>query len=132
MIWQFLLAPSLLTLRTANTQGQALDAQLQRMQSLQAQAKALQKQAPMTYEDAVRALTQSTKQTLGTTAQVSVTGERANITLQAASADALAQWLAQARLNARSTPLEARLTRMATPAGVTWTGMLVMSLPQRQ
>jgi len=131
LVWQLVLAPSLRTLRTATAQGLALDAQLQHMQSLQAQAKALQKQAPLAYDDALRALNQATKQTLGNTAQVSAVAERANVTLQAARADALAQWLAQARVNARSTPLEARLTRMATPAGVTWSGTLVMTLPQR-
>jgi general secretion pathway protein M len=101
------------------------------MQSLQAQAKALQQQAPLGFEEAVRALNLATKQTLGTSAQVSVSGERANVTLQATSADALAQWLAQVRLNARATPVEARLTRIATPAGVTWSGVLVMGLPTR-
>ena len=131
LVWQLMLSPSLRTLRTAPAHGLALDAQLQHMQSLQAQAKALQKQAPLAYDDAVRALNLATKQTLGSTAQISVVAERANVTLQAARADALAQWLAQARVNARSTPLEARLTRMATPAGVTWSGTLVMTLPQR-
>ena len=53
------------------------------------------------------------------------------VTLQATSADALAQWLAQVRLNARSTPVEARLTRIAAPAGVAWSGVLVMGLPER-
>ena len=132
LLWQLMLVPSLHTLRTVTAQGLALDAQLQHMQSLQMQARALQKQAPLTYDDAVRALNLSTKQTLGNTAQVSVVAERANVTLQAARADALAQWLAQARVNARSTPLEAHLTRRATPAGVTWSGRLVMTLPQRQ
>jgi general secretion pathway protein M len=131
VLWQLLLEPSLKTLRTAPAQAQALDTQLQRMQSLQAQAKALQQQAPLGFEEAVRALNLATKQTLGTSAQVSVSGERANVTLQATSADALAQWLAQVRLNARATPVEARLTRIATPAGVTWSGVLVMGLPTR-
>lgn len=131
LLWQLLLAPAFNTLRTATAQGKTLDAQLQHMQSLQAQASALQKQAPLTYDDALRALNQATKQTLGTTAQITIVAERANVNLQAASADALAQWLAQARLNARSIPLEARLTRLATPGGVTWSGVLVMSLPQR-
>jgi general secretion pathway protein M len=131
VLWQLLLEPSLKTLRTAPAQAQALDTQLQRMQSLQAQAKALQQQAPLGFEEAVRALNLATKQTLGTSAQVSVSGERANVTLLATSADALAQWLAQVRLNARATPVEARLTRIATPAGVTWSGVLVMGLPTR-
>jgi len=131
LLWLVLLAPALRTLRFAGPQAQALDAQLQRMQSLQAQAKALQQQAPLSYDEALRALNQATKQTLGTTAQISVSAERATVTLQATSADALAQWLTQSRLNARATPLEARLNRIATPTGVTWSGVLVMSLPQR-
>lgn len=131
LVWQLLLAPSLRTLRTASAQGLVLDAQLQHMQSLQAQAKALQKQAPLAYGDAVRALNQATQQTLGATAQVNVVAQQANVSLQAARAEALAQWLVQARVNARAVPLEARLTRVATPAGVTWSGTLVMTLPQR-
>ena len=78
-------------------------------------------------------------------AQLNVVGDRATITLKGASADALAQWLAQARSNARATPVEARLTRSATaaaPAGQTpvtlgrpvvamprWDGTLVLALP---
>ena len=131
LLWQLLLAPSLHTLRSASAQAQAMDMQLQHMQSLQAQAKAQQQQAPMGYDDAVRALNLATKQTLGSTAQISVSGERANVTLQATSADALAQWLTQVRLNARSTPVEARITRLATPGGVAWSGVLVMGLPSR-
>ncbi|MES2949418.1 MAG: type II secretion system protein GspM [Pseudomonadota bacterium] len=132
LLWLVLLAPSLQTLRSAPAQAKALDAQLQHMLTLQAQANALQKQAPLGYDDALRALKLATTQTLGVAAQLNVVADRANITLQGASADALAQWLAQARLNARSTPLEARLTRAATPAGAfTWSGTLVMGLPQR-
>jgi general secretion pathway protein M len=131
LLWQLLLAPSLKVLRTAPAQTQTLDTQLQRMQSLQAQAKTLQQQAPLGYDDAVRALNLATKQTLGATAQISVSGERAQVTLQASGADALAQWLAQSRINARATPVEARLTRVATPTGVTWSGVLVMGLPPR-
>ena len=131
LVWKLALAPSLQTLRTSAARATALDAQLQNMQSLQNQASALQRQAPLTYDEALRALTLATRQTLAGTAQVSVVADRANVTLQAANADALAQWLAQVRLNARSVPLEARLTRATTPAGATWSGTLVMGLPSR-
>ncbi len=133
LLWLLVLAPSLQILRTSAAQADALDAQLEHMLSLQNQASALQRQAPLAYDEALRALNAASKQTLATTAQVNVVGDRANVTLQAANADALAQWLAQVRLNARSVPLEARLTRGTgtTPAGPTWTGTLVMSLPQR-
>lgn len=131
LLWQFSVAPALLTLRTADAQARALGAQLQQMQAMQAQAQALQKQPALAFDDAVRALTTATKQTLGSTAQLGVTGERASVTLKGASADALAEWLVQARLNARSVPMEARLVRAATPGSAAWDGVLVMSLPGR-
>ena len=131
LVWKLALAPSLQTLRTATARASALDAQLQNMHALQAQANALQRQAPLGYDEALRALNLATRQTLANTAQVSVVADRANVTLQAANADALAQWLVQARLNARAAPLEARLTRAASPAGATWSGTLVMGLPPR-
>ena len=136
LLWLFSVAPSLATLRSADAQARSLAAQLQRMQAMQAQAQALQKLPVLGFDDAVRALTTATRQTLGATAQLSVAGDRANVTLKAASADALAEWLAQARLNARSLPLEARLVRApaAAPAAAGaafWNGVLVMGLPQR-
>jgi len=139
VLWLLVLAPTVATLRTAEAQARALDAQLEQMRALQSQAQSLQKQPPLGFDEAVRALNLATKQVLDATAQVNVAGERASVTLQGASPDALAQWLAQARLNARSVPVEARLVRgTATPAstaanatGVTWSGVLVMSLPQR-
>jgi general secretion pathway protein M len=137
VLWLFSVAPALVTLRTADAQAKALGAQLQQMQAMQTQAQALQKQPALGFDEAVRALTAATKQTLGSTAQIGVAGERASITLKSASAEALAEWLMQARLNARSVPLEARLVRAATPAdaaapnSATWNGVLVMSLPAR-
>ncbi|MDB5742157.1 MAG: hypothetical protein JWR68_472 [Polaromonas sp.] len=131
LLWQFSVAPALATLRTADAQAKILGAQLQQMQAMQAQAQALQKQPALGFDEAVRALTLATQQTLGTTAQLGVAGDRASVTLKDASPDALAPWLAQARLNARSVPIEARLARGTTPAGTTWNGVLVMSLPGR-
>lgn len=131
LVWTLVLSPSLKTLRTSTAQATALDAQIQHMLSLQNQASALQRQAPLAYDEALRALNLATRQTLAATAQVNVVADRANVTLQAASADALAQWLAQVRLNARSVPVEARLTRGTAPTGATWSGTLVMSLPPR-
>ena len=137
LLWLLSVAPSLATLRTADAQARSLAAQLQRMQAMQAQAQALQKLPVLGFDDAVRALTAATRQTLGQAAQLSVVGDRASVTLKAASADALAEWLTQARLNARSLPLEARLVRApAAPApaaagAAAWNGVLVMGLPQR-
>lgn len=131
LLWLLILAPALATLRSADAQARTLDAQLQHMQVLQAQAQALQKQAPLGFDDALRALNSATGQSLGAAAQLNVMGDRASVTLKGASADALAEWLTQARVNARSVPLEARLVRATTPGAATWNGVLVMSLPQR-
>lgn len=132
LLWQFSVAPSLRTLRTIDAQTKSLTAQLQQMQSLQTQAQSLQKQPALDIEESVRILMSVTKQTLGASAQLSVAGERVTVTLKNASADALAEWLTQARLNARSVPLEARLVRASAPPGsANWSGVLVMGLPAR-
>ena len=144
LLWWVALAPALATLRTAPARHAALDAQLQRMHGLQAEAQQLQAAPPSSPGDAVGALRTALAQRLGNTAQLNVAGDRATVTLKGASADALAQWLTQARSNARATPLEARLTRSAavaapgtaapvlgTPRAAMprWDGTLVLALP---
>ena len=147
LLWWVALAPALKTLRTAPARHAALDAQLQRMQSLQAEALQLQAVPRGTPGDAVGSLRASLTQRLGATAQLSLVGDRATIALKGAPADALAQWLAQARSNALAVPVEARLTRSAlAAAGATppatlgnapaaaaprWDGSLVLALPAR-
>ena len=143
-LWWLALAPALATLRAADTQHRQLDAQLQQMQSLQAQATALQAQPKLGFDEAQRTLEALLKQKLGASAQMSVVGDRASITLKAANADALAQWLTQARINARAVPSEVRLVRSAGGAlgagsgggaagavNAVWDGTLVLNLPAR-
>lgn len=131
LLWQLSVGPSLATLRTADAQSRALGAQLQAMQAMQLQAQAVQKQPALGFDEAARALSAATKQTLGASAQLVLAGERASITLKDASPDALAEWLTQARLNARSALIEARIVRASTPGGTVWNGVLVMGLPAR-
>jgi general secretion pathway protein M len=134
LLWQLSLGPALATLRTADAQARVLDAQLQQMRAMQAEAQALQQQPALGFDEALRALTQATEQTLGATARLNTAGDRTSVTLQGAPADALAQWLVQARLNARSVPVDARLVRAVAPGapgGATWNGVLVMQLPAR-
>ena len=142
LLWWLGLAPALRTLAAARTEHAKLDAQLQQMASLQARAKALQAQPRLTRDDALRALDTSVRQSLGGNAQLmTASGDgAATITLRAAPADAVAQWLTQARGNAHAVPREAHLTRTAaappaagskepgTPA-VRWEGTFVMALP---
>lgn len=123
-LWWLAIAPAVQTLRLAPGQRRQLETQLQQMVSLQTQAKALQAQPRIAFEDA-RRLLEASVQPLGATAQVLVSGERVSLTLKAVSADALARWLTQVRLNVRAVPSEARLVRNS--AG-TWDGMLVLNL----
>ncbi len=140
-VWWVLIAPPLVTLRQADALQRNLDTQAQKMQVLQAQAQMLQSQPKLSRDDAMRALDASVKQRLGPSAQLNVQGDRVTVTLKNTSADALAQWLVQARVNARAIPSEARLVRtpnLANPAmpatsgsrtPAAWDGTLVLSLP---
>lgn len=132
LLWTLVVAPARTTLLSAPAQHRTLDAQLARMQQMQAQAASLKAQPAPGFDEAVRTLTAATRQALGAGVQINVTGQQANVTMTGVPADALAQWLGQARQNARSVPLEARLTRVAAADGaVTWNGTVVMSLPVR-
>ena len=124
MLWLLAIAPALAVLRGAEPQRRALEVQLQQMQSLQAQAKALQAQPRLAPDEARRLLEASVKP-LAPSLQLALVGDRATMTLKGVTADALTQWLAQVRLNVRVLPAEARLRRNA--AG-TWDGTLVLNL----
>lgn len=146
LLWWLALAPALHTLRHAGPRHTALDAQLQHMQQLQAEALQLQAQPRIRPDEAQRALQTSVLETLGASARLALNADRATLTLQGTPADALATWLAQARSNARAIPQEAHLTRStrseargtaAAPARATdsaavrWDGTIVLALPPR-
>lgn len=130
LLWWVLLAPALHIWRGAEAEARSLDTQLQKMRNLQAQAQTLQSQPKLGPDDTLRMLDASVKQQLGTAAQLNVSGERATVTLKGASAEALAQWLTQTRINAHLLPAEARLTRSAS-AKASWDGTIVLALPPR-
>ena len=131
VLWLAVVSPGLQQWRMADAKARTLDAQLQQMHTLQAQARAIQAQPALAYDDAVRALKLATQQSLGATAQIQIVGDRANVTLQGTAPQALAQWLTQARLNARSVPQEARLIRAPNPGPLLWNGTLTMGLPAK-
>lgn len=151
LVWWIAFAPALKVLREAPAEHARLDAQLQQMTTLQAQAKTLQSQPRANREESMKALEGSVHAGLGPTAQIQQqgSGEGVNIIVRAVPAEALAQWIAQARGNARAVPREVHLTRsgaapaaaggpapaQAPPAAAAdgskanWDGTLVMSLP---
>lgn len=125
--WFLALAPALSTWRQAPAQHQRLDAKLQTMQA-QAQAlQALQGQPRADPARTMTALTQSLKP-LGEQARLSVDGSRATVQLQGVPAEALAAWLSSVRLASQAVPVEAELNRNA--AGPSWDGRVVLALPQ--
>lgn len=128
LLWWVALAPAIATLRSADTQHRALDAQLATMQRLQAQAKAMQALPRQNPEEAMRQLEATIRAQLGVSARYSIAGDRVTLALTNTPAPALAQWLSQVRTNARAIPGEARLTR--NPAGG-WDGSVVLTLPAR-
>jgi general secretion pathway protein M len=123
LLWFVALRPAIGTLRSAQIQGPQLRAQLQDMLQLQAQAQILQAQ-PLAQTQDSKSLLEAALPTLGSTASMSLTGDRATLTLEGSSADALAQWLTQARLNARARPLELHLTQSQ---GL-WKGQIVLQV----
>jgi general secretion pathway protein M len=126
LVWWIALAPAITTLRGADAQHRALDAQLQQVRRLQEQARAMQAQPRQGHDESMRQLDAAIREELGVTARYSIAGERVTITLANTPAPALARWLAQVRTNAHAIPGEARLTRN-TAGG--WDGTLVLTLP---
>lgn len=132
LLWTLAVGPAWRTLRQAPAQMAELQAQLQHMQDLQRQARALAEQTPIAPEQAQQALRQATEQRLGEQAQLSIQGQQAQIRLQQVAADRLAAWLADSRANAHSRPIQAQLERAAGDAATSpalWNGTLTLQLP---
>lgn len=132
LLWALALAPALATLRAAPERHRAADAQLAEMRALASQAQALQGQRgaqPPSRADALRTFDQATQQTLGASTRVTVTGNRVTVAIDAATPEALARWLSQARLNARLLPVESRLSRKGEGTALRLSGTVVLSGP---
>jgi general secretion pathway protein M len=136
LLWWVGISPALAKLRTAREAAPQVQAQLQLMRAQAAEAASLKSQRILSYEESLRALEASIK-SLGTGATLSVNSDRASVSVRAVSGDALAQWLAQVRANARLVPTELKLQKSASTASTAtasvtvWDGQLVLSLPAR-
>lgn len=133
--WQVLIAPAQNKLRQADAQRHVIAQQLAHMQSLQAQAQALQQRTPMPAESAFKALQGLTT---SPALQLHAQNDRVMVTLKAVPAHVLSDWLTQARTQAQSLPSEVHLTRASTPnappsalaSTPVWDGQLVLLLPR--
>ncbi len=129
LLWWLALAPAWRTLSEAPERHARLDRQLAEMRQLAATASLLREQASaqaIGRSAALRAIEVSMA-TLGSSAQMSVTGDRVVVTVSNIPPQALAQWLAQVRLNARVFPVEAQLNAGTAPQ--VWSGTLMLGGP---
>ena len=142
-----LLGPALKTWQKVPEQREKLAQDLAAVQALRGQVQALKNQPSLSFDAAYLALGKTTRSYLPANTSMNLLGDQVTVQLQAVPAHALAQWLAQARSNARATPLEARLTRSAAPAAAApagnapvtlgstpvamprWDGTVVLALP---
>jgi general secretion pathway protein M len=134
------IAPAFNTLRDSDNRRAQIGQQQAHMLALQTQAQSLQTRTPLSRDEALRNLQDITT---SPQIQLNVQGERVLVQLKAVPAPTLANWLAQARNQAKALPVEAHLTRgnvtvannasapTATNSAVVWDGNLVLSLPNR-
>jgi general secretion pathway protein M len=121
--WMLFVQPAWNSLRETPAQLDELDAQLQQMQRLAAEAQTLRGVAAVSSGQATAALRAATER-LGDAGRLSLLGDRASLTLNGVSPEALRGWLIEARSAARARPVEATLTR----AGNGYSGTLVVQL----
>lgn len=133
LLWQWAMAPAWSVWREAPTRQARIDAQTRQMLQLQAQAQHLQAPAHIERREALSRLQAEADRLLGPGAQLQPQGEQVLVTLRAAPATGLAQWLALARSQAQTLPLQVQLQRPeappAAPTEVVWQGTLQMRLP---
>ena len=125
LLWTLAVAPAWRTLRSAPAQLDTLDAQLQQMQALAAEAGRLRGAPPVPLDQAQAALTAATERLASPASKLSLQGERALLSLKGVSAAQLSSWLAEARAGARARVVEASLTQ--TGPG-TYDGSLTLAL----
>ncbi len=121
--WWLLLAPALRTLNQAPAKRTQLEAQLQEMQALALEARELRALPPVPAAQALAAL-QAASDHLGGNARLSITGERATLSLNGVTPEALQAWMAEVRSAARARPVEAQLQR----SNKGFTGSIVLAL----
>lgn len=144
-LWRGLVAPAWQVWREAPARQVSLEAQTRQMLQLQAEARQLQVTRPIARTEALRLLGDSAARLLGPGAQLTPQGEELRVSLKAAPASGLAEWLALARDKAQARPRLAQLQQTPAPepaarsgpasqspkpsTGVTWSGTLVLRLP---
>ena len=145
-VWRLLVAPAWQVWREAPARQASLEAQTRQMLQLQAQASQMQPPSRIERAQALSLLNASAQALLGPNVQLSPQGDELRVTLHAAPASALAEWLSQAREKAQARPRLAQLQKQEsadtplrsgqkpglkpdTASGPVWSGTLVLQLP---
>ena len=124
LLWLIAIRPAWQTWRVVPAQAAELEQQWLQMQRLASEARELKGQTPIGTAQAAQALKAATD-TLGSHGKLLLAGDRATLTLNAATPEQMRAWLAEARQGARARPLELQLTR--DDDGLS--GRIVMALP---
>lgn len=122
LLWTLAVQPAWRTLARAPAEIDRLDAELQAMQRLAAEAQALRDTPPVPPEQAQAALKAATER-LGPKAQLTLSGERAVVRFDGVAPGALREWLSEARAGARARPVAVALQR----AGEGFSGTLELA-----
>lgn len=127
LVWFVALAPALRSLKTVATQSAALAADIDRMQALQARAKALQTKPALAPQESLRSL-QAAAGKLGASVSLQVVGEQATLTIKKLGALPMGQWLSP-QTGPGLSPIEAHLKRDTGSVEPVWSGTLIYRLP---
>lgn len=122
-LWLLAVQPAWRTLQRAPAEIDAVERQLQTMQSLAAEAQALKATPAVSPGQAAVAL-QAASDHLGDAAKLSVSGDRAVLTVTSIASEPLLAWLGEVRSAARARPVQAQLLR--GPKG--YSGTIVLAL----
>ena len=110
LLWAVAVQPAWRTLARAPAEIDRLDAQLQTMRALAAEAQALRDTPPVPPEQAQAALQAATTR-LGEQAQLAPAGDRIVVRFNGVAPSALREWLAEVRAGARARPVAVTLQR---------------------
>jgi len=127
VLWQWGLAPALHTLRHAPRLQAEAAATVQQLQTLAAEAQALQQRAPaasLGRTATLQALDTLTAGTLGAQATLQTGPDRVTATLTGVAPQAMAEWLSRARIDAH---LRVDGTRLTRAPDATWSGSVTLS-----
>jgi general secretion pathway protein M len=124
LLWFIGIAPAWTSVRSAPARIDQLDAQLQQMQRLAAEAATLRALPPVGGLQAQAALKAATD-ALGGAGRLQLGGDRATVTFTNATGTQVRDWLAETRSAARTRPIEANLTR--GPQG--YSGTIIVQMP---